>query len=89
MLDPFAVTYERLLAIEKIDRFVERTVRLAEILRHDVWIIKIGERRAFMRRARIEHRLREFFELLFGGIVELRLGEGIVDDADGIPVIVF
>jgi hypothetical protein len=42
-----------------------------------------------MRRARVEHGFREFFEFCFGRVVELGPGEGIVDDAAGIAVAAF
>ena len=89
MLHPFAVARERLLAIKPIDRLVERAMRLAQVRRHDIGIVEIGKRRAVVRRAGVEHGFRKLFEFCFGGFVELRLGEGIVDDANRIPVIAF
>jgi hypothetical protein len=80
---------KRLLAVEAVYSLVERPVRLAEILRHDIGIIEIGERRSLMRGARVEHGLREFSEFLLGGLVKLRPGKGVVDDADGIAVAAF
>ena len=39
-----------------------------------------------MRRARVEHGFREFFEFLLGGKIELRPRERVVDDANRISV---
>jgi hypothetical protein len=77
MLDPFAVARERLLAIKPIDGFVERTVRLAEILRHDIGIVEVGGSRALVRGSCVEHGFRKLLEFCFGGFVELRPGERV------------
>jgi hypothetical protein len=82
MLHPLAVARERLLAIEPIHRLVERAVRLAQILRHDIGIVEIGERRALMRRARVKHGFRKLCEFCFGRKIELRPREGIVVNSD-------
>ena len=78
MLHPFAVARKSLLAIEPLHRFVERAMRPAQILRHDIGIVEIGESRALVRGARVEHGFRKLFEFCFGGKIELRPGEGIV-----------
>jgi hypothetical protein len=64
MLDPLAVARKRLLALWAIDRLVERAMRLTKILRHDIGIVEVGKRGAFMRRARVEHIFRDAFEFL-------------------------
>jgi hypothetical protein len=57
MLHPGAVAIKALTAVEPVDGPVERAMGVAQVLRHQVGVIEVGERGARMGRAGIQHRL--------------------------------
>src|SRR3546814_8491713 len=61
---------------------IERVMRLPEIGRHRIGIVEISEARRRPRRPRVEHILRQRFDML--ALLGRRVGprEGVVDKAD-------
>ena len=88
MLHTLALGGEPSPAVQAVRRAVERLVRPAQVRRHQIRVVEIGQRRARMGGAGVEHGLSRRFK--FRQIRALRRRrEGIVDEADGIAVTTF
>ena len=77
MFYPFAITVKAGTAIELIHSFVIRLMGAAQIGRHQVGVVKIGESRVGVLGAGIEDGLGKWAEF---GEVALGEGEGVVDE---------
>ena len=86
MFDALALGRETRAAVESVHGAVERLMRPAQVRRHQVRVVEVGERRVRVGGAGVEHGLSQWFQprqvYTLG-----RHRKGVVDEADGIAVI--
>ena len=82
MLHTLTIIRKAITFVETVDRIIERTMRLSQVRRHRVGIVKVRQRGTRMRLPGVENRLRESAYLVLSGFGGFRPREGVVNNAD-------
>ena len=89
MLGPVSISRECGWTVELFHCAIQRTMRLAQLRRHQIDIVKIAKRGIRKAASGVEHGLREATDFSPLLVRDLWPGEGVVHDSNGIAVVAF